>query len=297
MENRINYTIVGLFVVLFGTGLAAFVFWLEKYGAEDNLIYYRTYIKESVSGLSNDASVKYRGVDVGIVESIRINPKNSEEVELLLRVKKETPIKEDMVTVLKFYGLTGLAFIEIEGGSKESPLLVSLKDEIPVINSAQSIYTRLNESLPEIAQQLSTALGKIDTLLNKRNLENIHDTISNIKEISLYVKNYKDEIDLLIDRGVVMEEKVISSFDKLNDASDAVKLMANSFNTSLQRGDYNIRNMSTPTFEHTNERLDQLKSLLTELEEAVLSIQRSPRDLLFKQAAPRLGPGETAEHE
>ncbi|PCJ88286.1 MAG: hypothetical protein COA54_03200 [Thiotrichaceae bacterium] len=297
MESRVNYIIVGIFVVLFSIGLAGFVFWLEKYGTQEDFKYYMTYMKESVSGLSLDASVKYRGVDVGIVKNIRINPENSEEVELLLRVKKETPIKEDMFIILKFYGLTGLAFIEIEGGSKTSPLLKSQDGEISIIKSAPSIYTRLNESLPDIAQKLSLALGKINVLLNEENLTNIRESIDNIKEISLYVKNYKDDIDTLLVRGIVMEAKVISSFDKVADAADEVKFVASDIEKSLQRGDYNIKEMSSPTFEQTNELLDELKALAAELEEVVLSLQRNPRDLFLKQTTPKLGPGEAANEE
>ena len=297
MESRVNYIIVGIFVVLFSIGLAGFVFWLEKYGTQEDFKYYMTYMKESVSGLSLDASVKYRGVDVGIVKNIRINPENSEEVELLLRVKKETPIKEDMFIILKFYGLTGLAFIEIEGGSKTSPLLKSQDGEISIIKSAPSIYTRLNESLPDIAQKLSLALGKINVLLNEENLTNIRESIDNIKEISLYVKNYKDDIDTLLVRGIVMEAKVISSFDKVADAADEVKFVASDIEKSLQRGDYNIKEMSSPTFEQTNELLDELKALAAELEEVVLSLQRNPRDLCLKQTTPKLGPGEAANEE
>ena len=297
MESKINYIIVGIFVVLFGIGLAVFSFWLEKYGVQEDFRYYKTYMKESVSGLSREASVKYRGVDVGIVETIRINPENSEEVELLLRVKKETPIKEDMVVILKFYGLTGLAFVEVESGSKKSPLLISQNGEIPIIKSAPSIYTKLNESLPDIAQKLSTALGKIDILLNGENLANIQESIDNIKEISLYIKNYEDEIDILVDKSVVMEEKVISSFNKVADAADEFKQMASGIEKSLQQGDYNLREMSSATFEQAKELLDELQILTVELEEMVLSIQRSPRDLFFKQAAQKLGPGETLDNE
>lgn len=297
MESKINHIIVGIFVVLFSVGLATFAFWLEKYGAKEDFIYYKTFMKESVSGLSREASVKYRGVDVGIVEAIRINPENSEEVELLFRVEKETPIKEDMVVILKFYGLTGLAFIEVEGGSKESPLLQSKNGEIPVVKSAPSIYTKLNESLPDIAQKLSSALGKIGTLLSGENLANIHELIDNIKEISLYIKNYKDEIDTIVDKSLIVGEKVISSFNKVDDAADAVKKAANDIEKSLKRGDYNVKELSSDTFEQTNELLDELKTLTVELGELVSSIQDNPRDLFFKQTTPKLGPGERLNNE
>jgi len=294
MESRVNYIIVGIFVVLFSTGLAVFSFWLEKYGSLEDFAYYKTFMKESVSGLSREASVKYRGVEVGIVEEIKINPMNSEEVELLLRVKKNTPIKEDMVVILKFYGLTGLAFIEIEGGKKHSPIVKSKNGIIPIIKSAPSIYTRLNESLPEIAQKLSIALGKIDILLNKENLGNIKESINNIKEISSYMKNFKSKIGKLLDKSIVVEKNAINSFAKVSSAADEVKNMASKITMSLQRGDYNIKKMGSPTFEQTNQLLEKLRTLATELEEMVLSIKRSPSDLIFKRTNPKLGPGETA---
>lgn len=297
MESRVNYIVVGMFVVLFGVGLAAFVFWLEKYGVEENFKYYKTHMTESVSGLSQDASVKYRGVDVGIVETIRINPENSEEVEIVLRVKKETPIKEDMVAVLKFYGLTGLAFIEIEGGSKESPLIVSQKDEIPIIKSAPSTFTRLNEALPNIAKNLSAALAKIEALLNEKNLVNIQQSINNIKEISLYLKNHENELNTLLSNSTIVSEEAILFVHNAASAAEAIKLMANSIEKSVQRGDYNIKEMTSDTFNNTDNLLDQLQNLTAELEVMVQSIQRNPREFFLKQTTPKLGPGEITNNE
>lgn len=297
MESKVNYLIVGIFIVLFSIGIAVFALWLENYGAKEDFRYYKTYITESVSGLGRDASVKYRGVDVGTVETVQINPKNSEEVELLLRVKKETPIKTDMVARLKFYGLTGLAFIEIEGGSKDSPLIVPKKNEIPIIKSAPSAYTRLNESLPDIAQNLLTALVKIDILLNEENLENVQQSLENIKEVSLYLKNYKDEIDTLLNNSTTASEKIAPLVSKVADSADSIKKMANSIEKSIKQGDYNLREMSSDTFANTNELLDQMQNLTIELEEVVSSLQRNPREFFFKQTAPKLGPGEVNENE
>jgi phospholipid/cholesterol/gamma-HCH transport system substrate-binding protein len=76
MEGRINYTIVGLFVILLLAGLIAFTYWLCKYGGKQEYDLYYVYMSESVSGLSPDVSVKYMGVDVGTVEHIGINPRD-----------------------------------------------------------------------------------------------------------------------------------------------------------------------------------------------------------------------------
>jgi len=67
MYSRVNYTIVGIFVLLFGIGTVLFSFWLAKYGFRQPYDTYRLYMYESVSGLSKDSIVKLRGVDVGRV--------------------------------------------------------------------------------------------------------------------------------------------------------------------------------------------------------------------------------------
>ena len=198
MESRVNYTLVGIFVTVLSIGLVFFAYWLGKYGLKEDNIYYLAYMKESVSGLSPQASVKYRGVDVGVVEKIRINPQNSEEVELLLKVKKGTPIKEDMTVTLKFYGMTGLAFVEIEGGSSDSALLVSKNGEIPIIRSSPSIYVRLDETLSKIALKVSAALDNLNKLLSEKNLKNTDLILEDIKEITKNIKNKKEDFDKLL---------------------------------------------------------------------------------------------------
>ena len=77
MYSKVNYTVVGVFVLLFGIGVVWFAFWLGKYGMEDEYYTYKLEMSDSVSGLSEDADVMLRGVDIGRVTKIQINPKNS----------------------------------------------------------------------------------------------------------------------------------------------------------------------------------------------------------------------------
>ncbi|OQX49612.1 MAG: hypothetical protein B5M46_04730 [Epsilonproteobacteria bacterium 4484_20] len=49
MYSRVNYMIVGIFVLLFGAGLVGFTFWLAKYNIKNEYILYKLYMKESVS--------------------------------------------------------------------------------------------------------------------------------------------------------------------------------------------------------------------------------------------------------
>ncbi|MDT8453225.1 MAG: MlaD family protein [Gammaproteobacteria bacterium] len=297
MESKANNLLVGSFVIIFVIGLVGFIFWLEDFRSMDDDVLYKVYFEESVAGLSRSASVKYRGVHIGIVESIRINPSNSEEIELLLKVKKEAPVKTDSVAVLKFHGLTGLAFIELEGGSKTSPRLRPQAGEVPVIESAPSTFGKLNDSLPDIAISLLEALNRINTLLSNENLSNYNALIENAVEITASIKGYEDELDTLLANGLIMEKKAIASLDKTANAADEIGQAAQAFNNSLQRGDYNLKAMSAPAREQADALLDRLNALSLQMEQTLSDIQRSPRDLFFKQTAPRPGPGESSENE
>jgi len=292
MESRVNYIIVGIFVLLFSLGMLGFAFWLGKYGDEGDYVFYRAYMTESVSGLSREATVKYRGVDVGIVDKIVIDRENNEQIILLLKVKKDTPIRQDMHVTMKYYGLTGLAFIEISGGSKDAPLLVAKNDEVPVIQTSPSIYARLDESLSGLAGKLGLSLDNIDKLLSKQNISNFQQALANIKEISENLKGYQDDINKLLVKGVEMEEDIIAASTKVSEASESVEAAAIAFEKSFSRGDYDIRGITSKSLEKFDDLLGSLKVLTGEIEEAVISIKNSPGDLLFKQTEQHLGPGE-----
>ena len=94
MYSRVKYTIVGIFVLLFGAGLVAFTFWLAKYGIQNDYKVYKLYMTESVSGLSKDSTVRLHGVDVGHVSDIRIDPNNVKRIEIRVKIRSDVPIKK-----------------------------------------------------------------------------------------------------------------------------------------------------------------------------------------------------------
>ena len=121
MNNRVNYTLVG-FVVLFGFSLiVGFTYWLLQPSSEIETKRYLIHFDESVLGLNIDAPVKYRGISVGEVTRLRINPKNAEQVEVLLTILRSTPIKFDTVAKLTSQGITGLSYINLSLGSNDAP--------------------------------------------------------------------------------------------------------------------------------------------------------------------------------
>jgi phospholipid/cholesterol/gamma-HCH transport system substrate-binding protein len=297
MEGRINYTIVGLFVVLLLAGLIAFTYWLGKYGGKQEYDHYYVYMSESVSGLSPDVSVKYRGVDVGTVEHIGINPKNSEEVELLLKIKHGTQIKVDTTATLKSFGITGLAFIELEGSSKDAPLLKKTKDTIPVIPASPSTFAQIDESLSLLSAKSAMALDKFDRLLSEKNLQNIEDILSETKMLAKDIRGQLQGFQNLVDNGVVMEASVVGAFEKVEAASVSVEKMADSLEKNYADVGRNISQDARQSLESFNQLLYELGILVGDLQRTTRAIEDSPGDLIFKRSQPRPGPGEEGYSE
>jgi len=297
MESRINYTLVGLFVVLLLAGLIAFAFWLGKYGGKQEYDHYHVYMSESVSGLSPDASVKYRGVDVGTVEHIGINPENSEEVELLLKIKHGTQIKVDTTATLKSFGITGLAFIELTGSSKDAPLLIKTGDKIPVIPASPSTFAQIDESLKHLAAKSALALDKFDRLLSEKNLQNLKDILSETKMLAKDVRGQLQGFQYLVDNGVAMEKRIAVAFEKVEAASVSVKKMADSLEKNYADVGRNMSQDVRQSLESFNQLLYELNILAGDMQRTIRAIEASPSNLIFKRTRPRLGPGEEVYNE
>ena len=76
METRANYVFVGTSVLAAIVAILIFIFWLGRNQLNKHEDLYHTYFTGSVTGLSSGSPVRYRGVPVGIVGYIAIDPDN-----------------------------------------------------------------------------------------------------------------------------------------------------------------------------------------------------------------------------
>lgn len=330
MESKLNYTIVGLFVAILLTGSLIFIYWLSKSSGNQQYDYYHVYMTESVSGLSADASVKYLGVDVGRVTEVAINPTNSEQVALLLEIRQGIPVKIDTKASLRFYGVTGLAFIELTGGSKDSPLLAPKHTgDIPEIAESASTFSNIEKTLNDLAANSATVLQKIDQLLSDDNLNNVDNILEETKLILTDFHSYQPHIASLIEQGIVAEKSIDEAFKKISKATEGVvtitasvasnvQVMQTDFSTTMSEIDsasqsvksmadsfqHNYADSGQAITEEVSQSLTSFQQLLSEMSILVLDLQRtarkieaSPSDLFLKSNKTKLGPGEGVHGE
>src|SRR5687768_1403667 len=100
MERRASYLLVGGFVLVLIAAIFGFGLWLARTALDRDVDVYRVYFTGSVTGLQVGSAVRYRGVLVGTVESIRIDPTNVERVEVTVALPADLPLKSDVVAQL-----------------------------------------------------------------------------------------------------------------------------------------------------------------------------------------------------
>ena len=182
LEIRASYVIVGAVVLALLTGLAAFSLWLVEAGVDrDDLARYEIAFAGSVSGLQQGGQVLYRGIPVGRVNDIRIDPDNVETVLVMVEVDRETPIKADTVATLEFQGLTGIAYVQLRGGTQASARLDPNAKTPPRIASRSSALERVFRSTPELLARTVAVVDRLGLLLTDENLEALAGTLRNVE--------------------------------------------------------------------------------------------------------------------
>jgi phospholipid/cholesterol/gamma-HCH transport system substrate-binding protein len=156
METDKHYFFEGMFIIVFSLAAAIVAVWLGSTGRHDDVVY-RVRFPDSVTGLAAGDSVKFRGIDVGTVKSMDIDPDNSRLVVVDMRLRKETPVKTDTRASLALKGITGVVFIELNGGDPAAKTLLAVTPEgsIPEIPSERTGLKAMLDDLPKLVAKFS----------------------------------------------------------------------------------------------------------------------------------------------
>lgn len=168
---------VGLFVVLGMAVVVVFILWLGlmQYFQEGRK--YVAFFDESVQGLSKDSAVKYRGVDIGRVDDIRVAP-DGRLVQIILDLRQPLRDNEDIFAQIKGVGITGIMFVELEHtpeGQIIEPPELSFEPQHPVIPTMPS----------DIKQLLTDAYDIMDELKQidfNRMAEDVSQTLAHVNQ-------------------------------------------------------------------------------------------------------------------
>ena len=185
MERSANYAAVGAFVLLVTLIGALFVYWYTDAREHRDFNRYEVYFDSTVSGLERGSAVRYLGVGVGRVASMRIDPRDSSRVMIVVDIDATTPISKKTVAELSLQGVTGLLYIDpLQPHHEHNDLLEVPSFQYPVIQSRESRLQTFLQKLPELATRVGDVVERADRLLSDQNLAAFSTTLENVNKAS-----------------------------------------------------------------------------------------------------------------
>ena len=220
MEREANYAAVGAFVVLVVVMAVLFVYWYSDAREHKDYTRYEVYFEGSVSGLERGAPVRYLGVDIGRVYSMRIDPRESSRVQVLVDIDSTAPVSEKTVAELSLQGVTGLLYMDLIQDTGTRRLTKAVRSEkFPVIRSARSSFDVLLASLPDLVGLASDVADRAARMLSDKNIASVSNALANIDKATSTLPQTLKEVE-----GLVAE---------LRDAAGQVRTVAEEANNVI----------------------------------------------------------------
>lgn len=232
METRANYAIVGFFTLVVMLAAFGFVYWMAKFGNTGETAPMIVRIPGSANGLSNGSPVRFNGIPYGVIRNISIDPDSPDFVIAETTIRADAPVYTDTRAALEIQGLTGSAYIELQGGSPGNPNILTRARElgqVAVIDADPSGVTNLLATADDILNRANRVIGEVEgfvkdarsplteTLKNtevftaalRDNADGIDDFLQSVADLSQTVKSVSGRIDSTL----ASAENLITSID------------------------------------------------------------------------------------
>jgi phospholipid/cholesterol/gamma-HCH transport system substrate-binding protein len=293
MDTKVNYIIVGLFVTFLTLGIIGATIWLAGVGSAQHYDTYITYMNEAVTGLSEKAAIKFNGVDVGYVSNISLNPKNPQQVRLILKIQQGTPINESTRSSLLALGITGINFVGLTAEEVHAPPLKKLPgEEYPIIPWKPSLFFRLDKTVQEMSDHVGTVAKNLNELLNDQNKEAFKNSLDNIQKITSTFEKNSQSIDQTIQSIKKLSENTATASDKLPQIIKDFETAADNLKTLSKTGSRSLDDLSQQTLPMAQDIMLKLKSTLQNIEQLSGELNKNPAMLIRGRKPAPLGPGE-----
>jgi phospholipid/cholesterol/gamma-HCH transport system substrate-binding protein len=199
METRAHHVIIGAFAIGIFVLAMGFVLWLSKSSIDQQFAYYDIVFNEAVTGLGKGGTVQYNGIKVGEVTQLSLAKDDPRKVIARIRLDADVPVKQDTRAKLGLQGVTGVAFIQLSGGSPESPALrPTPQNPVPIIPSEESALSKLMASGSDIVTSVNDLLLRANEVLSHENIDRISKTLANLEGVTDTVNSQREDLGLAL---------------------------------------------------------------------------------------------------
>lgn len=307
MENRSYALMTGVFTIALLVATVLVGLWLNRDTTE--MAPYEIVTTQSVPGLNPQATVRYRGLEVGRVEEIVFDPRVTGQILIRLSVDEESPITTTTFASLGYQGVTGIAFIQLDDDRTGSPRLKTDSDQVARIPLRPGLLDMLEKrglAILEKTEQITDGLSKIVGPENQQTIVGAFESIG--KAADAYAA-LPQKLEPTIERLPALTAKLDRSLSSFDTAAADISTTARSYDqlaVRLQAPDGPVERLNSAigsleaatseleleTLPHVVQMTDEARLSLRAVRRTANSLSERPQSILFGSPGPRPGPGE-----
>lgn len=301
MENKAHAMAAGIFVVAITILLVGLAAWLTRDTGERDP--YEISTRETVTGLQEQAAVRYRGVEVGKVAAIGFDPKLQGNVLMRLEIDRDAPVTKDTFATLSFQGVTGLAFVQLDDTGKPAPRLQPEDGHPPRIPLRPGLLSKIADKGEAILDRVDQLTVRMNQLLGDENQKRFTSALDNLgtaaADASQLAKRLDSTVAARVDPALASVQKSADQvgrtaadfsqtarrlnekdgpIDRLAVGTEALSHAADSFNSA--------------TLPRINRVTEETSRAVRQLGRTANTINDNPQSLIFGAGAVAPGPGE-----
>ncbi|ASQ45139.1 MlaD family protein [Legionella clemsonensis] len=307
MEAKTNYTVVGIIVLILIAGLLAAGLWLSVGFEQKKYHTYEVFMHEAVSGLTNEAVVKFNGVQVGFVKSIELSQQDPQQVRLLLSIEEGTPITTSTSATLISQGITGTTYVGLSASSSDlTPLRKAPNHRYPIIPSKPSLFHQLDSVLKEVSENVNKVSVEVSRIFDKENAQYIKKTLANFKTVTDVIAKDSEHIhqslqsaDIFLNNAAKVSKEfpaVVADLKtgvrKFNTMANSVSHAGDEIASTMKAGKLAINKISQQAVPPAVVLLRRLDVIAANLEKISAQMRQNPSVLIRGTKPPKPGPGE-----
>ncbi|ALS60123.1 MlaD family protein [Pandoraea norimbergensis] len=309
MENKSHAFMAGLFTLVLLTAVAAAVYWFNR----DNRVRvpYDLVSRTNVNGLNPESAVRYRGLAVGKVDSIKFDPRTPGQILIRILVNEGTPMTKSTYATLSYQGVTGLAFVQLDDDGRDRTLLPSSETQVAQLRLRPSFIDELQNRGNTLVRQLEQASSSVNQLLSADNRQAVIDSVNSVKMAAQSVNRVAQQLEPVTKQlpetvrelngtlaganklaGQLTDPQgpLVRNLDSVGRAADQAASSLAAFQATTQTFEGSLQQEALPRL---NTLSDDLRTTTQAVGQAAETINRNPRALLFGTSPPPPGPGES----
>lgn len=312
MENKSHALAAGTFVLVILALLVALAVWLTRDTSAQRV--YELSSVTAVTGLQPEASVRFKGVNVGKVTRIGFDTLAPGNVLIRIAIDEAAPVTQSTFASLGFQGVTGLAFVQLDDSGESR---VSLPDghEPPTrIPMRPGLLSKLSDRGERILLQLEETSRRVNLLLEPDNQKKLMGAIGSFEQAAASIQQLSTRTDKALPQLVQNANATLKTMqdtsDRVGESADEARDSARAFKTVTQRMnepggtlDQLTRGVDTlaatgqtlnaATLPRLNHTIDDAAHTVRQVGRAANTVNDNPQSLIFGNGPLAPGPGES----